>query len=119
MTIGDIVHLEFHTTNFDNFKKYYSVFNWKFEPWGDDYMTFGTPNRSGGGLILTDTPMPNQNMYPYILVDDVNSFLPKMKEIGWIVAKEKSLIPEVGYYATLNDFDGNTILLFESLPEQK
>ena len=119
MPAGDIVHLEFYTTDFEKFKKFYTPFNWKFTEWGGDYMLFMPPNEQGvgGGIMKSQKPMPNQNMYIYILVGDINAELPKLKEVGWEIVEGKMPITGVGFFAVLKDFDGNTINLFESLPQ--
>ncbi|NLI40135.1 MAG: hypothetical protein GX421_02945 [Caldisericales bacterium] len=121
MPAGDIVHLEFYTTDFEKFKKFYAPFNWKFTDWGEDYMLFMPPNEQGigGGIMKSQKPMPNQNMFPYIIVGDINVELPKLKEIGWEIVEGKMPITGVGFFAVLKDFDGNTINLFESLPRQQ
>ena len=69
-------------------------------------------------VMKSQKPMPNQNMFIYILVGDINAELPKMKEIGWEIVEGRMPITGVGFFAVLKDFDGNTINLFESLPRQ-
>ncbi len=119
MPLNDIVYIEFYSTDFEKFKKFYSIFGWKMKPSGDDYLMFDTPKGFSGGIYLAKEPKPNMNMFIYVMADDIIKYLESAKNVGWIVEKEKKLIPGIGFYAVLKDFDGNVISLFETLPENK
>ena len=116
MPQGDIVHIEIYTTDFEKFKKFYAPFNWRFTDWGQEYMLFMPPNEQGvgGGIVKTEQPKPNQNLWFYIFVDSIDEMAPKLKEIGWTIKSEKTLISEdVGYFIVVSDFDGVTNCLLE------
>jgi predicted enzyme related to lactoylglutathione lyase len=120
MPFGDICHLEFRTTDFEKFKKYYEFFKWTFRPWDNEYMLFMFPNdKLGGGVALVKEPNPLKNVDFYLYTDSIDSTIPKALEVGWKLVREKTPIPQVGFFATLADFDGNEMSIFENLPEEK
>lgn len=120
MPFGDIVHVEFFTTDFDKFKIFYGFFNWTFKSWGEDYMLFMCPDdKFGGGIVLEKEPRPIKNFEVYVYTANIDETMPKALAIGWKLAQEKMPIPEVGFFAVLEDFDGNKISLFENLPDAK
>ena len=120
MPFGDIVHIEFSTTDFEKFKIFYGFFNWTFREWGGDYLLFMCPDdKFGGGIVLTKEPTTIKNFELYVYTPNIDETLPKAQAIGWKLAKEKMPIPEVGFFAVLEDFDGNKISLFENLPDAK
>lgn len=119
MPYGDLVHMEFLTTDFEKFKKFYGFFGWTFRKWGDDeeYMLFMFPNdKLGGGIVLVKEPSPLKNMELYIYTPNIDETMPKAIEAGWMPVREKSPIPGVGFFSTIEDFDGNRINLFEDIP---
>ena len=119
MAFGDLVHMEFSTTDFEKFKKFYGFFGWTFKLWGKDneYMLFMFPDdKLGGGIMLVKEPTALKNFDLYLHAPNIIETLPKAAQVGWKIVREKTPIPEVGYFATLEDFDGNKINIFESLP---
>lgn len=43
-------HIEWSSTDLERSKTFYGgLFAWKFEPWGEDYLTFTAPEGPGGG----------------------------------------------------------------------
>lgn len=120
MPFGDVVHVEFCTTDFEKFKIFYGFFNWTFKSWGDDYMLFMCPDdKFGGGITLVKEPAAIKNFELYLYTANIDETIPKALAVGWKLAKEKTPIPEVGFFATLTDFDGNNICIFENLPDAK
>ena len=93
---------------------YKKLFGWEIDyGWGKDYATFNTGEGalSGGGLDRKDNIMPG-NIIMYIHVDDINAMLKKAVKLGAKKVKEKTEIPNVGWFGLFTDLDGNTIGLF-------
>jgi len=64
-----------------------------------------------GGLDRKDRITPG-NIIIYLLVDDINAMLKKAVKFGAKKVKEKTEIPNVGWFGLFTDLDGNTIGLF-------
>ena len=110
-----ICHLEIPTTDVKKSGEFYKkLFGWKIDySWGKDYAIFSTGEGqlSEGGLDRKDKITPG-NIIIYILVDDINAMLEKAEKLGAKKVKEKTEIPNVGWFGLFTDLDGNTIGLF-------
>ncbi len=110
-----ICHLEIPTTDVKKSGEFYNkLFDWKIDySWGKDYAMFdtGEGTLTGGGFDRKDKIMPG-NIIIYILVDDINAMLEKALKLGAKKVKEKTEIPNTGWYGLFTDLDGNTIGLF-------
>jgi len=116
-----ICHLEIPTTDVKKSGEFYKkLFDWKIDyGWGKDYATFSTgEGQLGGGLDRKDKIMPG-NIIIYIQVDDINTILAKAVKLGAKKVKEKTEIPNVGWFGLFTDLDGNTIGLFTPKPCEK
>ncbi len=110
-----ICHLEIPTTDVKKSGEFYkNLFDWKIDyGWSKDYAMFNTGEGilAGGGLDRKDKITPG-NIIIYIQVDDINSMLEKAMKLGAKKVKEKTEIPNTGWYGLFTDLDGNTIGLF-------
>ena len=111
-----IVHIEISTTDLKKAEKFYSqLFNWKITGWegSSDYLMFETGKEPGGGIQKVDKVNPGDGVLIYVMVDDIEKTLSKAKELGGKIVKEKTEIPNVGWFGLLSDLDGNTIGIFK------
>jgi len=111
-----IVHIEISTTDLPKAQKFYSqLFNWKITVWEgtSDYLMFETGKEPGGGIQKVDRVNPGDGVLIYVLVEDIEKTLSKAKELGGKIVKEKTEIPNVGWFGLLSDLDGNTIGIFK------
>jgi len=110
-----ICHLEIPTTDVKKSGEFYNkLFGWKIDyNWGKDYAVFSTGEGqlSGGGLDRKDE-ITSGNIIIYILIDDINAMLEKAVRLGAKKVKERTEIPDVGWFGLFTDLDGNTIGLF-------
>jgi hypothetical protein len=109
-----ICHLEIPTTDVKKSGEFYrKLFDWKIDySFGKDYAIFSTgEGQLGGGLDRRDKITPG-NIIIYILVDDVDAMLAKAEKLGAKKVKEKTEIPNVGWFGLFTDLDGNIIGLF-------
>jgi predicted enzyme related to lactoylglutathione lyase len=116
-----ICHVEIPTTNLKRSGEFYSkLFGWKINyGWGSDYATFDTGEGTiaGGGLDRKDKITPG-NIIIYVLVDDVDKMLEKAAKLGAKKVREKTEIPNVGWFGLFKDLDGNTMGLFTPKQQQ-
>jgi len=116
-----VVHFEIPAEEVEKLKSFYEgVFNWKIThtPVGPmDYWLIetvpinekGEPIRPGvnGGIYRRENPQ--QTPTNYISVDDIDSHISKLKELGGTLVQDKSHVPGVGYIAVGLDPEGNQI----------
>jgi len=111
-----ICHLEISTKDVRTSGEFYKkLFGWKIDySWGKDYAIFSTGEGqlSGGGLDSSKETRSLGNIIIYIQVHDINAMLEKAVKLGAKKIKEKTEIPNVGWYGLFIDLDGNTIGLF-------
>ncbi len=113
-----ICHVEIPTTDFEKAKTFYSsLFGWKITITPNmDYATFETGSEPGGGFNKVDkvTSVGEQGVLIYVFTEDIQETLARVVELGGSVIKEKTLIPEIGWYALFGDPDGSIIGIFQS-----
>ena len=103
-----IVHVEIPTTNVKKSGDFYQkLFGWKMEyGFGEDYATFSTGEGvlSGGGLDREDRIVPGKVII-YVGVDDIDMMLDKAVGLGGKREKEKTEIPNIGWFGLFKDLD--------------
>jgi predicted enzyme related to lactoylglutathione lyase len=122
-----IVHFEIPADNTERAAKFYrELFGWKIEKWenpgGIEYWMVGTvPTDERGmpiGRGVNGGMMPR--MYPgqqpvnYIAVDSVDAAVAKAQKLGAKVMMGKTPVPGMGWFAQLNDPEGNVIAVWET-----
>ena len=108
-----ICHIEIVAGDISAAAKFYgTVFDWKTESMGAEYMIFSTGEKPGGGF---SPPMPgvDKGVCIYIEVDDIEAMLSRIKDTGGeeVVPKTK-ISDEYGFYALFRDPQGNVIGLW-------
>ena len=110
-----ICHLEIPTTDVKRSGEFYKqLFGWDIDySYGPNYAIFNTGEGklTGGGLDKEDKITPG-NIIIYVQADDINGMLEKAVNLGAKKVKEKTEIPNVGWFGLFTDLDGNTIGLF-------
>jgi hypothetical protein len=88
---------------------YASLFDWKTEPFGDNYTLFMNGDRPAGGVMAIDDeqmgPVP-PNWSIYIAVDDCDAIHDRVVDAGGQVIMPTETIPEVGRMAVVTDPQG-------------
>lgn len=113
MAKHEICHIEWSSTNLKRTQTFFGgLFGWKFEPWGEEYVLFKSPNL-GGGFMKADKVRPGQSPTVYVEVQEIEPYLKKAKEHGGGVAVPKTEIPTMGWFAHLTDPDGNIVGIFQ------
>ncbi len=114
MTKNTFCHIEWSTTDLERTKNLLSsLFGWEFEPWGEEYMVFRTPQGVGGGIMKTDKVEPGSSPSVYVDVDSIEPYLEKATQLGAEIAVPKTPIENVGWFAHIKDQDGNIFGIVE------
>lgn len=116
MAKNTVCHVEWQVTSFDNAERFYGgLFGWKFTKWGEEYMLFEAESGPGGGFTVVKKIDAGQSPLVHIEVDEIEPYLSKATELGGKVAVPKTEIPQVGWFAVLNDIDGNVLGLYQGM----
>jgi len=105
-------HIEIPSRDFAKARKFYGdLFIWKFtEMPGMNYLLFNPPDGVGGGFSQGNELAKKPGVLVHIEVADIDTTIKKAEKIGGRCLKGKTQItPEYGYFAILNDLEGNQI----------
>ena len=108
-----VVHFEFWSQNPEQLSEFYKkVFDWKEDFIPELNYRLIDPGGEGGikGGIMTPQkgPWPG-NLALYIDVDDIDSYLERIKDAGGKIVADKMEVPEVGLLALFEDTDGRVL----------
>ena len=120
MAHGQMTHLELPADDTARARKFYEgLFGWEFRemPQYPNYLlfSFGTIERAGGAVGLRDQSAPHQ-LRLYFEVDSIDALLPKVTQLGGKVVEPKAEIPGRGWFAVIDDTEGNQVGLYENAP---
>lgn len=113
--MNGICHLEIPSKDFQKAKKFYGgLFGWQFDHIKEmDYLFFKAPSGVNGGFTKELELAAKPGFTIYIEVEDIEAIIKKAKDMGGKTIKEKTMItPEIGYFALVNDLEGNQIGLW-------
>ena len=110
-------HIEMNSNDPDKAKKFYQeLFDWEFEdyPMGEEvYTMLKTGKEPGGGIFKNPVPEAPSHWLVYIQVDDINESTEKVKELGGVVHKEVTEIPDMGSFSVVEDSAGGVFALWQ------
>jgi predicted enzyme related to lactoylglutathione lyase len=128
-----IVHFEIPSDNLERTKKFYTeLFGWKMEKMPGtgqrEYWTFsttsndkGSSNSGSGGeqqrMVsggMMQRQMPQEPIMIYIEVDSVTEYSEKVERLGGKVIKQKTEVPNYGWFAICTDTENNGFALWEA-----
>jgi predicted enzyme related to lactoylglutathione lyase len=89
------------------------VFGWEFKDFGKGYLLFNNHKGIMVGLRQAENIASGDTTVFHVTVDNIDETLKKAEDNGGKVKREKTVIPAMGWYALINDPDGNTIGLFQ------
>ena len=115
--MSHLCHVEIPTTDVDRSKTFYSeLFGWKMNQLPHmDYVAFETGKEPGGGFLKVQEVLSGgeQSVIVYVFTESIQETMARATELGGSVIKERTQIPEIGWYALFGDPVGNVIGLFE------
>jgi hypothetical protein len=110
-----IGHVEIPALDLERAVEFYQkVFDWDFKQFGRGYYLYNTRSGMTIGLRKAETIQAGNSTIFHVTVDNIDSYLDKVKTFGGKVFREKTVIPVYGWYALLNDPDGNILGLFQT-----
>jgi predicted enzyme related to lactoylglutathione lyase len=106
MTKRNIVHIEIPARNGKESAEFYQkLFGWHTEYFPEmNYTTWDAHEGPGGGFSLI-----------HINSDDIDADLKKAKSLGATIVREKSEIPNIGWWGVFKDPSGNEIALYTAM----
>jgi len=110
-----ICHIEIPSKDFDKAKKFYGeVFGWECNYVKEmDYLMFKAPAGLNGGFTKEHELSARPGVLLYIEVSDIPGTVKKIERSGGKVVVGKTMItPEIGYFAMVNDLEGNRLGLW-------
>jgi uncharacterized protein len=116
MAHGQITHIEFPADDTERARRFYSeLFGWQFRAMEgfDGYFLFNTGSAEAGGAIGERGRSTGERTRLYVETDSIDAVLPRVPELGGEVLVEKTEIPGQGWYAVINDSEGNELGLYE------
>ncbi|HSR19072.1 MAG TPA: VOC family protein [Ignavibacteriaceae bacterium] len=109
-----IAHVEIPSTDLDRSADFLKkIFGWEFKPFGNGYHLFNTHKGFTIGLRKAEKINAGDSTIFHIRVNDISKILSLVGDAGGHVYRGKTTIPAMGYYALINDPDGNVIGLFQ------
>jgi len=118
---GAWCHIEIAVDDTERAKKFYGeCFGWKFTdvPQMGGYVLYESARGGIGGGIMKRPPEMPQQMVSYVLVDDVDAATERVKNQGGKVLKERTEVPQAGWFAVVSDPDGNAFGLWQGMGPQ-
>ena len=114
MSSSLIAHVEIPTTHLDSSSEFYKkVFNWEFKPFGKGYLLHNTHKGFTIGLKQAEKVNTGDTTIFHLRVENIEEKLKVTDEAGGRVYRGKTTIPAMGYYALIQDPEGNTIGLYQ------
>jgi predicted enzyme related to lactoylglutathione lyase len=120
--MGEFVWNELATTNIQEAKNFYSkVFGWEFIDKNMGEMTYTIIKKEGkefGGIWSIPTEQQKQippHWIPYVLVENVEQSLTKVRKNGGTVIKPVQKAGDMGLFAIIKDPSGAHLALWQTL----
>jgi uncharacterized protein len=113
-------HVELASTDVSKAKTFYStLFNWKLADTdmggGMIYTTFKAEGGPGGGMMQHPVSGAPSAWLPYVLVDDVAAATTKAKSLGAQVMRDKTEVPQMGWFSIITDPTGAHLGLWQTM----
>jgi predicted enzyme related to lactoylglutathione lyase len=127
MNKHSVVHFEIYATEPDKLGQFYkNLFEWEIQQMpGMDYGWIktvetdakGTPTQPGGingGILKRPDGYNGPAWVNYVNVESIEASVDRAKKLGGTLMKGKTPVPGMGWFAFLNDPQGNTFALWQS-----
>jgi hypothetical protein len=109
-----IAHVEVPSTDLDRTKDFFlKLLNWEFKPFGRGYLLFNNHKGILVGLRKVENVSVGETTVFHVNVESIDNILKTVENLGGKIKRGKTVIPAMGWYALINDPDGNTIGLFQ------
>ena len=117
MDVNSIAKVTLRSTDFARTERFYhELFGWKFTQYSSTYMGFEPAVGIGGGFQRRDSFSQGDSYLIYILVEELDSYLRRIPELGGQCAEEVEVVSESSQYIRVYDPDGNRLALWKNTP---
>ena len=120
MSARNIVHIEIPTSNLEQSGDFYGkLFGWKITPMPEmNYGLWEPSERPGGGFSPIGPDVAPGQVLIHVASEDIEADLERAQTLGATVLREKTEIPDIGWWGVFRDPSGNSMALFTGLPSQ-
>jgi predicted enzyme related to lactoylglutathione lyase len=117
MTRRNIVHVEIPSRDGKESADFYGqLFGWHAEHFPEmNYTTWDAHDGPGGGFSPMSQGVKAGEILIHINSDDIDADLKKAQSLGGTIVREKSEIPNIGWWGVFKDLSGNDIALYTAL----
>ena len=116
MDIHSIAKITLRSRDFARTERFYhKLFGWKFHQYSATYLGFEPPSGIGGGFQRRDSFIQGDSYLIYIPVDEFESYLQRIPELGGQCAAEIEIVSENEQYIRVYDPDGNRLALWRKV----
>lgn len=117
MNIHSISKITLRSRDFARTERFYhELFGWKFHQYSPTYLGFEPPSGIGGGFQQRDSFSQGDSYLIYIPVDEFESYLRRIPELGGQCGEEVEIVSEQSQYIRVYDPDGNRLALWKDTP---
>jgi uncharacterized protein len=115
MSIHSISKITPRSSDFARTERFYhELFGWKFHQYSDTYLGFEPPSGIDGGFQRRDSFTQGDSYLIYITVDEFESYLRRIPELGGRSDGEVEVVSESSEYVRVYDPDGNRLALWRN-----
>ena len=117
MSKRNVVHIEIPAVDIKAAGEFYEgLFGWKLtHDETFNYMMWDPSEGPGGGFAEVTEEYPVGQLLVHIASEDIEADLKAVERLGGKVAKPKTEIPGIGWYAIFRDPTGNAMALYTSM----
>lgn len=118
MDIHSISKITLRSRDFARTERFYhELFRWKFHQYSATYLGFEPPSGIGGGFQQRNSFIQGDSYLLYIPVDEFESYLQRIPELGGQCAEEIEIVSENEQYIRVYDPDGNRLALWRNISD--
>ena len=115
MSRHSILKVTLRSRDFVRTERFYSeLFDWKFHQYSSTYLGFEPPSGIGGGFQRRDTFAQGDSYLLYIAVDEFESYLRRIPELGGHSDGNVEVVSPESEYVRIYDPDGNRLALWRT-----
>jgi len=113
MALNSITKITLRSQDFARTERFYrELFGWKFHQYSETYLGFEPPAGIDGGFQRRDDFEQGESYLIYIAVDEFESYLQRIPELGGHTTGAIEVVSESAAYVRIYDPDGNRLALW-------
>ena len=116
MNLHSIGKITLRSRDFARTERFYrELFGWEFHQYSATYLGFEPPSGIGGGFQKRDSFSQGDSYLLYILVDEFESYLQRIPQLGGQCGEGIEVVSENSQYFRVYDPDGNRLALWRNI----